>query len=102
MATEMIKGKPLDGLIIPGGESTVQSKLMRGLNLFEPIREKIQNGLSRFELPQFVRTVQKRHVYGKELAADGLISHNPKYDKIEFTPNTSIYCYGRFLGVRHI
>lgn len=41
-------------------------------------------------------------VYVKELAADGLISHNPKYGKIEFTPNTSIYCYGKFLGVKHI
>ena len=37
-----------DGLIIPGGESTVQGKLMRELDLFEPIKEKIETGLPVF------------------------------------------------------
>lgn len=37
-----------DGLIIPGGESTVQGKLMRELGLFEPIKEKIEQGLPVF------------------------------------------------------
>ncbi len=37
-----------DGLIIPGGESTVQVKLMRELELFEPIKEQIENGLPVF------------------------------------------------------
>lgn len=37
-----------DGLIIPGGESTVQGKLMRELELFEPIKEQIENGLPVF------------------------------------------------------
>lgn len=40
--------RPYDGLIIPGGESTVQGKLMRELELFEPIQEQIQNGLPVF------------------------------------------------------
>ena len=31
--------KPFDGLIIPGGESTVQGKLMRELNMFDKIKE---------------------------------------------------------------
>ena len=31
--------KPFDGLIIPGGESTVQGKLLRELELFEPIKD---------------------------------------------------------------
>ena len=35
----------LDGLVLPGGESTVQGKLLRDLGLFEPLREKIANGL---------------------------------------------------------
>lgn len=39
---------PFDGLIIPGGESTVQGKLLRELDLFEPIKEKIENGLPVF------------------------------------------------------
>ncbi|MBQ8165186.1 MAG: pyridoxal 5'-phosphate synthase glutaminase subunit PdxT [Clostridia bacterium] len=40
--------KPFDGLIIPGGESTVQGKLMRELGLFEPLRERIAGGLPVF------------------------------------------------------
>lgn len=37
--------RPMDGLIIPGGESTVQGKLLRELALFEPIKQRIENGL---------------------------------------------------------
>lgn len=33
-----------DGLIIPGGESTVIGKLLRELELFEPVREMITDG----------------------------------------------------------
>lgn len=40
--------KPFDGLIIPGGESTVQGKLLRELELFEPLKEKIEGGLPVF------------------------------------------------------
>ncbi|WP_222930950.1 pyridoxal 5'-phosphate synthase glutaminase subunit PdxT [Selenomonas ruminis] len=35
----------LDGIIIPGGESTVQGKLLHDLGLFEPLRQKIIQGL---------------------------------------------------------
>ena len=35
----------IDGLVLPGGESTVQGKLLRDLGLFEPLRAKIQAGL---------------------------------------------------------
>ena len=34
-----------DGLIIPGGESTVQIKLLRDLGLYAPVAEAIKNGL---------------------------------------------------------
>ena len=34
-----------DGLILPGGESTVMGKLLRESGLFEPLREKILKGL---------------------------------------------------------
>ena len=37
-----------DGLILPGGESTVQMHLLRQLGLLEPIREDIRNGLPAF------------------------------------------------------
>lgn len=34
-----------DGLILPGGESTVMKKLLNDLGLFEPLKEKIDSGL---------------------------------------------------------
>ena len=37
-----------DGLIIPGGESTTQGKLLRELGLLDPIREAIEGGLPVF------------------------------------------------------
>ena len=37
--------QPKDGLILPGGESTVQLRLLRELGLFEPIRQSIADGL---------------------------------------------------------
>lgn len=40
--------KSFDGLIIPGGESTVQGKLLRELDMFDKLREKIQNGMPVF------------------------------------------------------
>lgn len=39
---------PFDGLILPGGESTVQGKLLRELDMLAPLRERIQNGLPVF------------------------------------------------------
>lgn len=40
--------RPFDGLIIPGGESTVQGKLMRELHMFDKIKDMIKNGLPVF------------------------------------------------------
>ena len=37
--------KDFDGLILPGGESTVQGKLLRELDMFESIRNRILEGL---------------------------------------------------------
>lgn len=37
--------RPMDGLIIPGGESTVQGKLLRELELLNPIRRMILSGM---------------------------------------------------------
>ena len=34
-----------DGLVLPGGESTVQSRLLKELSMFEPLKEKIEEGL---------------------------------------------------------
>ena len=38
----------LDTLALPGGESTVQGKLLKDLGLFAPLKERIDNGLSVF------------------------------------------------------
>ena len=38
-------GRSFDGLILPGGESTTMGKLLRDLDLYEPLRAKIQGGL---------------------------------------------------------
>lgn len=40
--------RSFDGLIIPGGESTVQGKLLKELGLLEPIRQLILEGLPTF------------------------------------------------------
>ena len=40
--------QPKDGLILPGGESTVQMHLLRSLGLFEPLRQAILDGLPVF------------------------------------------------------
>lgn len=37
--------KPFDALILPGGESTTQSLLLHEQHMFEPLRQKIQNGM---------------------------------------------------------
>lgn len=40
--------RQFDALIIPGGESTVQGKLLRELELFEPLRDRIKEGMPVF------------------------------------------------------
>ena len=37
--------QPMDGLIVPGGESTVIGKLLKELDCFDLVQERIQNGL---------------------------------------------------------
>ncbi len=40
--------KPFDALVLPGGESTVMRKLLHELELFDTLKEKIENGLPVF------------------------------------------------------
>ena len=37
--------QPLDGIVLPGGESTVQGKLLHELGMFAPLQKKIAQGL---------------------------------------------------------
>jgi pyridoxal 5'-phosphate synthase pdxT subunit len=79
--------QPKDGLIIPGGESTTQSKLLCDLGLLQPIREAITGGLPVFGtcagLILLAKTVEgenrerlatmdicvKRNAYGRQLGS---------------------------------
>jgi 5'-phosphate synthase pdxT subunit len=40
--------KDFDALVLPGGESTVMGKLLREMNMFDKIRNKIANGMPVF------------------------------------------------------
>ncbi len=40
--------KPMDGIILPGGESTAMGKLLRDLDMFDLLKEKIAQGLPTF------------------------------------------------------
>ena len=37
--------QPFDGLVLPGGESTVQGKLLRELEMYDFLKEKIESGM---------------------------------------------------------
>lgn len=58
--------QPKDALIIPGGESTVMLKLLKELELLEPVREAIKNGLPVFGTCAGLILLSKK-VIGEEL-----------------------------------
>ena len=71
---------PKDGLIIPGGESTTQAKLLHELQLFDPIRAASGNGLPVFGTcaglillsPMHLGTMDisvRRNAYGRQLGS---------------------------------
>ena len=55
--------KPFDGLIIPGGESTVIGKLLHKLDLYEPIKNMIENGMVMPTDVNFDRKRQRKVVF---------------------------------------
>ena len=72
--------QPKGGLIIPGGESTTQGKLLHELGLFEPVRQAIVNGLPVFGTcaglillsPMHLGTMDidvQRNAYGRQLGS---------------------------------
>ena len=97
--------RPLDGLILPGGESTVQGKLLRELGLMEPLRELISGGLPVFgtcaglillaksidggEAPHLavMDITAKRNAYGRQL---GSFAANGVFKGIGSVPMTFI------------
>lgn len=97
--------QPMDGVIIPGGESTVQGKLLRDLGMMNPLREMISSGLSVFgtcaglillakeieggEAPHLavMDITAKRNAYGRQL---GSFSFNGEFKGIGEIPMTFI------------
>ena len=69
--------RPFDGLVLPGGESTVQAKLLHDLGMFEPLRQRIAEGLPALGtcaglilLADHFRTLPvtvRRNAYGRQL-----------------------------------
>ncbi|MCL2402171.1 MAG: pyridoxal 5'-phosphate synthase glutaminase subunit PdxT [Oscillospiraceae bacterium] len=76
----------MDGLILPGGESTVISKLLRDLQLFDPLRESIENGLPVFG------TCAGLLLLAKNVVNDGA----PGFAVMDITAKRN--AYGRQLG----
>ena len=78
--------QPKDALVIPGGESTTQLKLLKDLALLEPVREYIEHGGAVFGTCAGLILLSK-HVQGEE------------FDRIS-TMNTEVCrnAYGRQLG----
>lgn len=78
--------RPFDGLILPGGESTVMGKLLRDLNMLCPLRERILSGMP------VLGTCAGMILLAKELA-DSPVSHLA-------TMNITVRrnAYGRQLG----
>lgn len=93
----------LDGLIIPGGESTVQGKLLRELNLFDRIKSLIENGLPVFGTCAGLLLLAKkiendnrvhiatmdidavRNAYGRQLGSFYAEARFAEHDKIPMT-----------------
>lgn len=78
--------RPMDALVLPGGESTVQGKLLHELGLFDTLRERISKGLPTFGTCAGMILLAKR-LYDDDTVHFGLMD-------IEVRRNA----YGRQLG----
>lgn len=79
-----------DGLVLPGGESTVQGKLLKELEMFDDLQKRIQDGL-----PTLATCA------GLILLADRIVNQDQTYfSTIPMTVKRN--AYGRQLGSFHI
>ena len=95
--------QPLDGIVLPGGESTVQGKLLHELGMFAPLQKKIAQGLpvlatcagmillaekltndSKLHLATMPITV-KRNAYGRQLGSFFTEAEFGKLGKVPMT-----------------
>jgi len=99
---DLTKG-PIDGLILPGGESTVMGKLLRELDLFDELKHMIENGLPVFgtcaglillaksisnDEDSYLGTmniVAKRNAYGRQLGSFKTVSNFDGIGDVEMT-----------------
>ena len=100
--------QPKDGLILPGGESTVQMRLLSQLGLHEPIREAILGGLPVFGTCAGMILLSKgylgtmdilvrRNAYGRQLGSFHTVGTVEGIGKDLVRRNA----YGRQLGSFH-
>lgn len=75
-----------DGIVLPGGESTVQGKLLRELDMFDELKQKIQDGM-----PVLATCA------GLILLAESVDNDNREYFKT-LPVNVKRNAYGRQLG----
>ena len=79
-----------DGIVFPGGESTVQGKLLKELSMFEPLKEQIASGM-----PVLATCA------GLILLAKDIVNDDKRY--FETLPVTvKRNAYGRQLGSFHV
>ena len=95
--------RPFDGLVLPGGESTVQQKLLKELGMFDILKKKIQDGLPVFATCaglillaeklsnddrkgfQTLPVTVKRNAYGRQLGSfhrDGIVRGIAQYETL--------------------
>ena len=79
-----------DGIILPGGESTVQGKLLRELDMFDSLRQQIEDGL-----PVLATCA------GLILLADNIENDDRRYFKT-LPVTVKRNAYGRQLGSFHV
>ena len=80
----------IDALILPGGESTAQGRLMRELGLFEPVAAMIGGGLPVFGtcagmilLAKNIENGVRRNGYGRQLASFAARGRFAQYEDVE-------------------
>ncbi len=79
---------PMDRLILPGGESTVMNKLLHALDLYQPLKDRIESGM-----PVFGTCA------GMILLAKNVEDGNPCFATMDIDVQRN--AYGRQLGSFH-
>ena len=80
-----------DGLVLPGGESTVQGKLLKELEMFDDLQKRIQDGLPTLAtcagliLLATIPMTVKRNAYGRQLGSFHTIEEMKGLGKVPMT-----------------